>query len=175
MIKRIKPEEFISQREFALLRGVSPKSVSVWKKKGLLVVTADGLIDVEASNTILDARPAQYRGGTASAPSGQADKAPAPAADDLAIWTLVEAVRQKENALARLRQVQLRKADGKTIEAEDIEPAWARMMIAIRTALIAVPEKLRLKMPTLAKSQIEIIKREIHAAMKVAARTDCDI
>lgn len=58
----------VSQAEFARRRGVSKKTVTEWKGKGLLSMTADGKVDVEASEWNLDQRPANYRGGTAHRP-----------------------------------------------------------------------------------------------------------
>ena len=54
---------FVSQAEFARIKDVSRKTVTGWKIKGLLVLTADGLVDVSASLKRLDERPATYRGG----------------------------------------------------------------------------------------------------------------
>jgi hypothetical protein len=62
------PKILMSQAEFARRRGVSKKTVTEWKGKGLLAMTADGKVDVEASEWSLDQRPATYRGGTAHRP-----------------------------------------------------------------------------------------------------------
>jgi len=55
--------KFLSQAEFARRRGVSRKSVTVWKAKGLLILSADGQVDVPASNLKLRGRPYVNRGG----------------------------------------------------------------------------------------------------------------
>lgn len=57
-----------TQTAFAARRGVNRGTVSKWKDKGLLVLTADGLVDVEATEWNLDQRPATYRGGTTHRP-----------------------------------------------------------------------------------------------------------
>jgi hypothetical protein len=49
--------------EFAKRRGVSEMTITRWKRRGLIVTAADGKIDVAASEKLLDARPAVYRGG----------------------------------------------------------------------------------------------------------------
>ncbi len=54
---------FVTQAEFSRHRGVSRKTVSVWKVRGLLVLSPDGLIDVAASDRKLNERPLRYRGG----------------------------------------------------------------------------------------------------------------
>ncbi|MER2249510.1 hypothetical protein ABS772_06225 [Methylorubrum podarium] len=63
-----KPAAFVSQAEFARRRGVSKKTVTEWKQRGLLTMTEAGLVDVEASEWNLDQRPATYRGGVAHRP-----------------------------------------------------------------------------------------------------------
>lgn len=59
---------FLSQAAFARRRGVSRNAVTDWKQAGYLVMTADGKVDVEASEWSLDQRPANYRGGTTHRP-----------------------------------------------------------------------------------------------------------
>lgn len=68
-----KPDAFMSQAEFARRRGVSKKTVTEWKQRDLLVMTADGKVDVERSEWSLDQRPASYRGGTTHRPIRGAD------------------------------------------------------------------------------------------------------
>jgi hypothetical protein len=61
-------QKAVTQAEFARMRGVSKKTVTVWKASGLLALTAAGLVDVEATEWNLDQRPANYRGGTTHRP-----------------------------------------------------------------------------------------------------------
>ncbi|ACS42399.1 hypothetical protein [Methylorubrum extorquens] len=63
-----KPAAYVSQAEFARRRGVSKKTVTEWKQRGLLTMTEAGLVDVEASEWNLDQRPVTYRGGVARRP-----------------------------------------------------------------------------------------------------------
>lgn len=79
--------KFLSQAEFARARGVSRKTVTGWKKKGLLSLDAEERVDVEATEWNLDQRPATYRGGVTHRPvrgrdgnnASHADAAPKPA------------------------------------------------------------------------------------------------
>lgn len=64
----------LTQAEFARHRGVSKAGVTKWKGQGLLVMTAGGLVDVEATEWNLDQRPASYRGGTTHRPVRAAPK-----------------------------------------------------------------------------------------------------
>ncbi len=58
----------MGQAEFARHRGVSKAVVTKWKGQGLLALTDDGKVDVEATEWNLDQRPASYRGGTTHRP-----------------------------------------------------------------------------------------------------------
>lgn len=69
---------FLSQAAFARRRGVSRNAVTDWKQAGYLVMTADGKVDVEASEWNLDQRPANYRGGTTHRPVRAIPKANGP-------------------------------------------------------------------------------------------------
>lgn len=71
--------KFLSQADFAKRRGVSRKSVTLWKQKDLLVFSEAGLIDVERSEWNLDQRLPTYRGGVTHrpvrvAPGNKSDK-----------------------------------------------------------------------------------------------------
>ncbi|HWJ72580.1 MAG TPA: hypothetical protein VNX29_05365 [Kaistia sp.] len=61
---------FVSQAEYGRHRGVSRKTVTDWKRKGMLVLDADGRIDVAMTDLALDERPATYRGGVTSGRKG---------------------------------------------------------------------------------------------------------
>lgn len=67
MAEKSRPK-FLSQADFARARNVSRKTVTGWKQKGLLALTEDGKIDVEATEWNLDQRPATYRGGVTHRP-----------------------------------------------------------------------------------------------------------
>ncbi|KQQ23731.1 hypothetical protein ASF53_05250 [Methylobacterium sp. Leaf123] len=58
---------------------MSRNAVTDWKQAGYLVMTADGKVDVEASEWGLDQRPANYRGGTTHRPARATPKANGPA------------------------------------------------------------------------------------------------
>ncbi len=58
----------MTQAEFARHRGVSKAIVTKWKGQGLLALTEDGRVDVEATEWNLDQRPATNRGGTTHRP-----------------------------------------------------------------------------------------------------------
>ena len=65
---------YVSTTAYAKHRGVSFQRISYLKRNGRLVVTPDG-IDKEASDKLLDERPANYRGGEIGGSRSAAAKA----------------------------------------------------------------------------------------------------
>jgi hypothetical protein len=56
---------------FARRHGVNRSTVNKWETKGRLVMTGDGLVNVEGSEQLLTGRPTIYRGGQAKGPTAQ--------------------------------------------------------------------------------------------------------
>ncbi len=56
---------------FARRHGVNRSTVGRWEAKGSIVLTVDGLVNVEASEQLLGGRAETYRGGRAKGPSAQ--------------------------------------------------------------------------------------------------------
>jgi len=69
---------------FAQRHGVNRSTVNRWEARGHLVMTVDGLVNVEASEQLLAKRPEIYRGGQTKGPQAASSKrssSPAPTAD----------------------------------------------------------------------------------------------
>jgi hypothetical protein len=176
---------FMSQADFARRRGVSKKTVTVWKQGGLVVLNEAGMVDVEATEWKLDDRPANYRGGVThrpirapdhnnhhpkterpkSAETGTlasidrpAEGAPDPADFD---WSdpslpMTEAVRRKENFLGLTRKHEYEVAKGEWVRVEDVGQAVEREYSVVRERLLAIPGKLASKLEGLDRTAIEL-------------------
>lgn len=59
----------MTQGLFAQRHGVTRKTVCEWRARGLVVLAANGEVDVAASEKRLKMRPEKYRGGRARGPS----------------------------------------------------------------------------------------------------------
>ncbi|MFK5597946.1 hypothetical protein ACFZ8E_13150 [Methylobacterium sp. HMF5984] len=88
---------------FARRHKVNRSTVNKWEARGHLVMTVDGLINVEASDDLLTKRPVAYRGGTAKGPvaaevvrqvSPDLGTLPQPDAADVVIAALSTVVRE---------------------------------------------------------------------------------
>lgn len=57
-----------SKAAFARRHDVNRSTVNKWETRGRLVMTVDGLVNIEASEQLLTSRPVAYRGGKAKGP-----------------------------------------------------------------------------------------------------------
>ena len=169
---------FVRKAEYARHRGVSRAALTAWQHKGQLVLSADGLVDVEASDALLDARPAVHNGGVCSSPSrpipqhiksaklvdcpaSQAQASPAPQES----WTTAEAISRKESANALMRQLEYEQKTGRLLPADEVEP-WRGHVTDARKRLLTVPSRCASRMAHLSRAEIEIIDREIRDALQ---------
>lgn len=163
--------EAISQADFARRRGVSRKTVTQWKAKGLVAMTPEGLVKVEESEWLLADRPQTYRGGTVKSsipkvPKAEEGETPEDAAsrivmdEGLAPFSHAEAARVKENYLAMLRQLEYDTEAGKVVRIEDVAAAVVEQFSRIRNKFLNVasrvaPRAAALKSPTEVKALID--------------------
>jgi hypothetical protein len=158
---------FVSQAEFARYRGCSRFAVTHWKRLGLLVMR-DGLVDVEASEKLIDARPEKFRGGVTNRrkagpkPSKPASprKAKHAATEALATiapvveaaldkvlpeaasWTTAEAARRKEIALALTRQLEYDLKAANVVEISKVVETVQGEYAVLRDRALQMPGKL---------------------------------
>jgi hypothetical protein len=167
----------VTQREFAKLRGVTPKSVQIWKQRGLIVFATSGGVDVAASEKLIDARPDVIRGGrtkprptTPTSDSGAtgaalsddavfADPAladiPASVLDDAATWSRSEATRKKEIALALLRQLEFDRESALVVPIAEVVKQVAVEYGLVRDRVLAIPGKIADELANLDRAGIE--------------------
>ncbi|MEX0445200.1 RNA polymerase subunit sigma-70 [Xenorhabdus sp. SGI246] len=145
----------MNQAEFAKLHGVSRKTVTAWKARGLLVMDGDD-IDVEASNANIK----RYRktvtrnekkskgnsqGNKAGNISGNTPKPDSPAkiverilTERGATMSLDEARTMKENYLALLTQHEYDLKSGQVLPWQDMVNKVGEEYSRMRTRLIAI-------------------------------------
>ena len=148
--------ELVSQAEFARHRGVSKKSVTIWKQRGYLV-WRDGQIDRDASDRILDSRGtpgngAEPQGNDETPPTepGNAgsDDPPEPPEppkelqdllDNAQLLTTAQAERVKENYLARQRKLQYERDAGELVPVDEVVRQLTEKTNVIRSKILALP------------------------------------
>jgi hypothetical protein len=88
--------------------------------------------------------------------------------DRSAGWSVSEAMRQKEIALARLRRIDADAAAGKLIEVDAVRQAWAQIMAAVRSMVLGLPGRIAFDVPGLTPQDRATIERLCHDGL-----TDC--
>jgi hypothetical protein len=143
--------ELLTQAEFARYRDVDAAVVTRWKFRGKIVMSGN-MVDKEASDALLAKRPPRYRGGTASQPAGSAAPAngileandatqPLPQHFAAADWSLAEAQRKKEVAIALKRQLDYETAAGKLVSAADVEAIVRSDYTTTVARILQIPSK----------------------------------
>lgn len=170
------PTKAVTQAEFARMRGVSKKTVTVWKAAGLLTLTAAGLVYVDATEWNLDQRPQTYRGGTAHRPikatpkdepaprkrperkaeplrGGEASQRAAELDDEVPSYDpdaqdlpLNEAVRRKENFLGLFRRQEVLKNDKRLVDRDAAEKLFFDTARELRDAWMTWPARVAIEM-----------------------------
>jgi phage terminase Nu1 subunit (DNA packaging protein) len=80
--------------------------------------------------------------------------------------------RRKESALADIRQLEANKRKGELVEVDAVAREFASLCGTIRGALLAVPNRLRERLPHLTPEDVLVIDEEIRAALTRLADGD---
>ncbi|MFE1601596.1 hypothetical protein [Methylobacterium sp. ID0610] len=161
----------MTQAEFARHRGVSKAVVTKWKAQGLLALTDDGRVNVEATEWNLDQRPAKYRGGVTHRPvrtvpgsqrparepppvrAPRVPQADAEARDedpdfdlDNPNLPLNQAIQRKENFLGLQRKQAVEKEEGKLVDRAAAERLFFETARDLRDAWLSWPARIAVTM-----------------------------
>lgn len=175
--------EFLNQSGYADHRGVSRKTVTGWKQRGLLDFAEDGRVNVASSDRRLAEHgvllPKVTTSSDATLGNDEATSLEA-AAEELvsapggAKWSKAEAERIKENYAALLRQLEFERESGAVVEIEDVIVAVASEYAVVRNRLLGIGSKVAPSAAVL-KSAEEIkaiIDEEVIAALNELAIDD---
>jgi hypothetical protein len=154
---------FVTLAAFARLHDVSRPCVSGWKRRGYLLITGDGKVDVVRSNERLAERPDVHHGGPAKIRPGK------PAAGQSAAdgWSMHEARRREMVAGAKLRELSLAKEAGKVADIAEVTEKVGKRFSIVRARMLAIGPKLapRLAVLTTAEACHALVDAEIRDAL----------
>lgn len=170
----------VRQIEFAELLGVARSYITKLKADGRLVMTADGLVDVEASRTRIvetadpnrddvAARWARERGRpspTAPEGDGEGSNETGPSSK-----TYADARARKEHAQADIAEMERDEKRGRLVERVQVEAAFEDVLTTLRQTLEQQPHRVA---PMLVGLELDAIratlKQEINGALSALVK-----
>jgi hypothetical protein len=141
----------MTQAQYARHRNKSPQYIGKLYKAGILVMRGR-LVDVAASDAVLDDKPAEK-----AAPEGQQPPS------SYAQAKLADMVFR-----AKLRRLEFETRQGKLIEAAIVKERWAAILVVLKERILAVPDKLAPEVTAFTEERQvrDAMKREMHALLK---------
>lgn len=140
----------ITKSEYAAMRGWSPAYVTKLKNKGRLVLTADGRVDVEASDALVAASKDPSKAGVVERWQRERGEEPAPPLDKPTRPLVLNgdefdyqgARAKRETHEANLAEMRERERAGALVETERVVKALTDYAISSRSALERLPDRL---------------------------------
>ena len=145
-----------TQSEFAAILGKDKSYVTRLKQAGRLVLTAEGLVDVEKSQALIAATADPSR--VAATEGRQVDSAPprqaaAPGSDAIGnSYQTAKAVNEKYKALTA--KLEYEKASGKLVDAGEVALFAADLAATFRGALEVLPDRLAPELVPLSETEV---------------------
>src|SRR5258705_11395366 len=81
---------------------------------------------------------------------------------------------RKEHALATLRELEVRRRQGELVEAVAVEREWAGIVRQVRAAMLAVPSRVRSRLPHLTAHDAGVLDEEVRAALAALGEDGAD-
>ena len=162
----------MTQAEYARYRKVNRSYINRLAKRGILVLRGK-LVDVAASDAVLDDRPVDFEAaestprstpGAGARPAvdlGQSSGAPQPT-------SFAQARTAEMIFRARLRKLEYETRSGKLIPTDEVKVQWFKLGRQIRDKLLAVPAKLAPQLAALSEVRAvrELLDGEIEAILR---------
>ena len=155
-------QNHITQAEFARRRGVSRATVTGYKNQGLLVMTEDGKVDVQASEERLSAHLDPVRGGDRS--EGTVKK---PSAGKKVDGRFMAARVDEMEVRAARQRLALEQDAGLLVEKEPVQRTAFTLAREAQEAFIAIPDRLSTSLA------VETDPAEIHRLLSAEIRAAC--
>lgn len=189
--------ELISQRKYARLRGVTHRAVQKAVAEGRIPAHHGGKICAAEADAAwerntdptkpkgtatarLAARPPRQPGqGSATTPAEAGHAAGAAAAaggdgldTDLSGSTLAEARTVSERFKALTARLEYEQKLGRLVDAEQVAREWERIIGVSRTKVLALPSKIRTRLPKLDAEDVATIEQLVRETLEELAEGD---
>lgn len=167
----------LSIRGYAKHRGVSHEAVRLAVKDGklknsILSETKDGkkpivLIDPEAADQ-------EWPNGGGATPKLSAPQAGVNEKHAKTAEVFHNARTARESYAAKIAKLEYDKRSGKVAEIEEIKKVWTDAAAKARTAFLAVPSKMRQRVPEFSESQYHILEEIIRETLEHLSKVKID-
>ena len=149
MADQMKPI-LMTQAQYAKHRSTSPQYIHKLAKAGILVMRGR-LVDVVASDAVLDDKPSEKTTPDSQQPASYAQA------------RLADMVFR-----AKLRRLEFETKQGRLVEAEIVKQRWAAILVVLKERILATPDKLAPELTALTdERQVrDALKKEMHALLK---------
>ena len=139
----------VKTAELAKMLGISRQRVNELSRKGKLTRSADGKWDPDRARSelkrTLDDRQERQSKVERAFPPREPDPGGLPMTESThEVFNRARAAR--EIAMAKERQLALRKLQGELLEAAEVESAWTQTLTSFKNRLLSLPDKLAPKM-----------------------------
>jgi phage terminase Nu1 subunit (DNA packaging protein) len=82
------------------------------------------------------------------------------------VVSMKEARRRKEVALCELREIEVNKRRGESLDAKVVEREWSDVLRMVRAGVLAVVSRVRSRLPHLTAQDARVIDEELRAALR---------
>jgi len=146
--------QYLTRNAYAKHRGKSRQYISRLADAGVLVMRGN-LVDVAASDAVLDDRPERL--------ALPAEPDPQPGA------SYAQARLAKIIYEAKLKHLEYEKRRQQLVEAEAVKNRWASILVELKERILAVPDKLAPEIAAIndERQVREALKREMHALLNL--------
>jgi phage terminase Nu1 subunit (DNA packaging protein) len=168
-----KTNELVSVSQYAAMRGVTPGAVNKAIRAGKIPLVEGGKLNpAQADVAWNENRYLPQRSKMAAAQPGYLDEVEEVDEDGQGVQrpakgSFAAAQLRHQKAKATLAELEVKKAQGKVIDADEASHAWGAHIAAVQSRLLLLPSKLAPKVAPLS-SLLEcqaVIDREIRAAL----------
>ena len=176
----------VKTAELARILGISRQRVNELSRKGKLTRGADGRWDPDKARTELGRtlEDQQERRSKVETPRSKVERGfppREPDPDDLPMSGSTHDIfnrarAAKEIAIAKERQLDLRRRQGELLEAREVEQAWTQKLTSFKNRLLAIPDRLAQKLAAITEDREirAILDGEIKAALQALIEKKAD-
>lgn len=151
----------VSLREYARRRGVTLRAVQKAVESGRVSLVKD-----EKGNLKVDPEAAdkQWRDGTDPAKQRSPNNLSGDE-DNNSASTYSKARAMREAYMARMAKIDFEERSGKLVESDKVQVEWQKIVTTAKSRLLAVPSKIRARIPHMTVADIATIEEEIREAL----------